>query len=47
MAPPAGITAFNVRITEPELLENYADFLRGIKRNGRPVVGGARKAKTA
>tara|TARA_A100000172_G_scaffold35314_1_gene21441 strand:- start:331 stop:1602 length:1272 start_codon:yes stop_codon:yes gene_type:complete len=45
MAPPAGITAFRVRITEPELLDNYADFLRGIKRGGRPIVGGKRKSK--
>ena len=45
MAPPAGITAFRVRITEPELLENYADFLRGVKRGGTPVVGGKRKSK--
>lgn len=45
MAPPAGITAYRVRITEPELLENYADFLRGIKRGGKPVVGGERKSK--
>ena len=45
MAPPVGITAFRVRITEPELLDNYADFLRGVKRAGKPVVGGKRKSK--
>ena len=40
MAPPAGITAFNVRITEPELLDNYSNFLRGVKKGGKPLLGG-------
>jgi len=40
MASPAGITAFNVRITEPELLDNYSNFLRGVKKGGKPLLGG-------
>ena len=45
MAPPVGVVAYRVRVTEPELLDNYADFLRGVKRGGKPVVGGAKQSK--
>ena len=47
MAPPAGITAFSVRITEPELLDNYSNFLRGVKKGGRPLLGGKTNRKVS